>query len=217
MRTLRTTLAALGVAALMASPAWAQGRGFGGGFGGPGALLSNKSVQQELKLDDKQAEKANELAEQIRTKSREAFESTSGLEGQERREKITELMKPINEEANKSIATILKPEQVKRYHQISLQQRGAMAFSDPQIQGDLKLTDDQKEKIRGIEEDSRGQMREIFQSAQGDRQAAMEKMTALRKETMDKVLGVLNDDQKKTWKEKTGEPFQVKFEPRPQQ
>ena len=40
------------------------------------------------------------------------------------------------------------------------------------------------------------------------------KMTELRKETMDKVTGVLTADQKKAWKEMTGEPFQVQFQPR---
>ena len=82
MRSLKTTLTALGIAALLASPAWAQGRG--GMFGGPAGLLSNKSVQQELKLDEKQVDKAKELAESSGAKMREAFESASGLEGQER-------------------------------------------------------------------------------------------------------------------------------------
>ena len=67
MRTLSKTIVALGLVALMAGPALAQqgrggggGRGFGGG-GGIGMLLSNASVQQELKLDATQIEKAKEL------------------------------------------------------------------------------------------------------------------------------------------------------------
>jgi hypothetical protein len=40
----------------------------------------------------------------------------------------------------------------------------------------------------------------------------MTKMAALRKETMDKVTSVLTEDQKKTWKEMTGQPFEIKFE-----
>ena len=67
MRTLSKTIVALGLVALMAGPALAQqgrggggGRGFGGG--GIGMLLSNASVQQELKLDATQIEKAKEVA-----------------------------------------------------------------------------------------------------------------------------------------------------------
>jgi len=36
-----------------------------------------------------------------------------------------------------------------------------------------------------------------------------EKVTALRKETTEKIVAVLNDDQKKSWKELTGEPFEL--------
>ncbi len=215
MRTLKTTVAALGLAALLASPAWAQR---GGGFmGGPAALLSNKSVQQELKLDDKQVEEANKVSEDLRAKAREAFESAQGLEGAERQKKMQEVRKQQAEELNKTLSTLLKPEQRKRFDQISLQQMGAFAFGSHELQSELKLTDAQKDKIKEISDASREQMREIFQNAQGDRRAAREKMVTLRKETLDKVVAELNDDQKKTWKEKTGAPFEVRFEPRPNQ
>jgi hypothetical protein len=217
MRTLKSTLTALGLAALLVSPAWAQQRGGFRGFGGPGALLSNKSVQQEIKLDDKQVEEANKLAEDLRAKMREVGQSLQGVDRQERREKMQELMKPINDETNKALSTLLKPEQLKRYKQITLQQRGVQAFASPELQSELKLTDDQKEKIRAIQEENRTQAQEIRQNAQGDREAAREKSIALRKETLEKVLGVLNDDQKKAWKEQTGEPFEVKYERRGQQ
>ena len=52
-------------------------------------------------------------------------------------------------------------------------------------------------------------MREIQQSAGDDRQAAMQKIQALRKETNTKVMALMTDDQKKTWKEMTGEPFEI--------
>lgn len=219
MRTLRMTLTALGLAALLASPAWAQRGGGRGFFGGPGALLSNKSVQQELKLDDAQVEKANDLAAKTREKMTGLRDSSElqGLQGAERMQKMQELMKPINDETNKALAEILKPEQSKRYHQIALQQRGAQAFGTPDVQSDLKLTDDQKEKIKTVLDDSRTQGQEIRKNAGDDREGAREKSNALRKETLEKIMALLNDDQKKSWKEKTGEPFEVKFEPRPQQ
>ena len=41
-------------------------------------------------------------------------------------------------------------------------------------------------------------------------------MTELRKETLSKAVAKLNDEQQKTWKELLGEPFEVKYPPRPQ-
>jgi predicted transglutaminase-like cysteine proteinase len=210
MRILRSTIAALGIAALLASPAWAQR---GRGMFGPAGLLTNKSVQEELKLDDQQKEKAKELAEQTGAKMREAFEAAQSLEGQERREKMMELMKPINEELNKSITTLFKPEQNKRFQQISLQQRGIQAFSAPEVQTDLKLTDAQKEKIKSINEETGKKLQEIRNDNQGDFAAIMEKSGPVRKEALEKVVSELNDDQKKAWKEKLGAPFEIKYEP----
>lgn len=43
----------------------------------------------------------------------------------------------------------------------------------------------------------------------------MGKLQALRKEALEKVVASLTDDQKKSWKELTGEPFEIKFERRP--
>jgi hypothetical protein len=41
----------------------------------------------------------------------------------------------------------------------------------------------------------------------------MKRVAALRKETMETATAVLTDDQKKAWKDLTGEPFEVKREP----
>src|SRR5271165_7485494 len=128
MRTLSKTIVALGLVALMAGPALAQqgrgggGRGgFGGGGGGIGMLLSNASVQQELKLDATQIEKAKDLSTKLREKVTAA---TQGLEGQERFAKIREISKELNTEANTSAKEFLKPEQLHRLHQIYHQVQG---------------------------------------------------------------------------------------------
>ena len=125
MRTLSKTIVALGLVALMAGPALAQqGRGGGRGMGGGGIgmLLSNASVQQELKLDATQIEKAKELSTKLREKVTAA---TQGLEGQERFTKMREMSKELNTEANTAAKEFLKPEQLHRLHQINHQVQGA--------------------------------------------------------------------------------------------
>jgi len=186
--------------------------GRGGGFGGPGMLLQNKGVQKELKLSDEQIQKITDLTQKIRDKHKDDFAALEKLDQQERREKGMELFRSIGEETNKELASVLKPEQSKRLKQISIQQRGSQAFNEDDVQTTLKLTDDQKDKIKTLNEDAGKEMREIFQNAQGNFREAGEKVSALRKETMEKVLALLTDEQKKSWKEMTGEPFEVKFE-----
>ena len=206
----------VGLVAILAGPALAQqGRGgFGGGFGGPINLLGNPSVQKELKLDESQVTKAQELSTATREKMMGLRDQLSDLQGQERMTKQQELARPINQEAMKTASSFLKPEQVKRLHEISLQQRGAMAMNDPAVDKKLGVTDEQAAKVKSILADQQSEMQEIRQSAGDDRQAAMQKIQALQKETSVKVMALMTEDQKKTWKELTGEPFEVVQQPR---
>lgn len=189
-----------GVALMVVVPlVFAQGRqrpGMGMG-GGSLFLLTQKSVQDELKLTEDQVKKVTALEE----KQRESLKGLKDLSQEERKTKFEANAK----ENKKAVDEILKPEQTKRLKQISLQQNGARAYADPEVAEALKLTDDQKEKIKSIQEDSRKEMRDLFGG--GDREEARKKMETLRKATDEKVQGVLTADQKGKLKELMGEPF----------
>ena len=215
MRGCFKAMLAFGMVAALAGSAMAQGRG-GYGGGGPANLLGNPSVQKELKLDDSQISKASELATETREKMMSLRDQLSDLQGQERMTKQQELAKPINEAALKSASEFLKPEQIKRLTQIELQQRGAAALTDPMIAKKLAVTDEQTTKVKTMLADMQAEARDIQQNAGDDRQAAMQKVQALRKETNTKVMALMTEDQKKTWKELTGEPFEVTYQPRNQ-
>jgi hypothetical protein len=217
MRAMLRGVVGLGLVALLAGPAFAQGgRGFGMmGGGGVAMLIGNESVQKELKLDDTQVTKAKELADKNREKMTAAREELQNLDQEERRAKMTELQKEMNESSLKAIGEFFKPEQVARLKQISCQTRGAMAFSDPEIAKKLNITDAQKEEIKTISEESMAAMREIGQGFQDDREGTMKKMAEHRKETLGKIVAKLNDEQQKTWKEMIGAPFELKMEFRP--
>lgn len=209
---------ALGLCALLTTDAAAQGgRGFGMMRGANLAgLLGNEGVQKELKLDADQTVKANELAAKTREKMGEAFNSARELEGQERMNKMRELSQEINAGAKKEAAEFLKADQLSRLTQIDYQVRGASAFSDPEVQAKLKITDDQKSAIKEIGQESMEAMRSLFSNAGngGNREEMRTKMAELQKSTREKVEGKLTDDQKKAWKELLGAPFEVKFAPR---
>jgi hypothetical protein len=210
MNALRSTLAALCLSALLASPAFAQGRGFGMGMGTglPVRLLTVEKVQKELALDDSQIEKSKTLAADVQAKGRSNFEQLQGLEGEERIKKGQEIGKQMAEENKKALSAFLKPDQIKRLRQLGLQQRGGMAFNDPEVQKELKFTGAQTEKVKSSVQDMMSQMREIFQNAGDDRAAAREKMQTLNKEFTEKMKADLTDDQKKSYKELLGAPFE---------
>jgi uncharacterized protein YajQ (UPF0234 family) len=204
---------AFGLVAILAGPAMAQGRG-GWGGGGVTNLIGNPGVQKELKLDADQIEKATALATEVREKMTEVRSQLEGLEGEEMMTKRAQLSKPINDEATKKIKAMLKEGQYTRLTQIELQQRGAAALTDPEIAKKLSVTDEQAAKVKTMMADMQAEAREIQQSAGDDRQAAMQKVQALRTETNTKVMALMSDDQKKAWKEMTGEPFTVTYQRR---
>jgi hypothetical protein len=220
MRTLSKTIVALGLVALMAGPALAQqgrggggGRGFGGG--GIGMLLNNASVQQELKLEPAQIEKAKAVAEKAREKFTASRDSLQSLQGEERFKKLAELNKEANEEANKAAAAFLHKDQIHRLHQIHHQVQGAQAFTEEHVQNRLKLTDAQKSDIDSIVQSSNSGMRELMQNMQSDPEGTRAKLAEHRKETLAKVESKLTHDQKAEYKEMLGAPYEIKHEPRP--
>ena len=118
---------------------------------------------------------------------------------------------------DKAINSVLDEKQQKRLHQIVLQQQGIGALQQEDVQKALKLSDEQKEKIKDIQGDLQKEMQGLFQPGEKpDFQAMQKKMEGLRKEAMTNATKVLNDDQKKTFKDLTGEPLELKPEDFPQ-
>jgi hypothetical protein len=195
---------------LLANPAFSQQPQRGQRGGGPGSvasLLQNESVQKELNIDKEQADKVKEAVQQVQDKHKDEFAKLRDLSQEERRAEGQKLNRAVSEETLKAVDPILKPDQVKRLKQIELQQLGSQAFTRPEVQTALRLKDDQKEKIKTLTETAATEMRELRQA--GNPQGNRDKVAAIRKETTEKIQAVLTDDQKKTWKEMTGEPFQI--------
>jgi len=209
----------LTLVAFLAAPVLAQGQGQGqrrpgqGGFGGVGQLLNDKKFQEELKLSEEQITKAKEAAKTIGDKHKDDFAEIQQAPQEERMQKFMALGKTVNEETTKALADIFKPEQMKRFKQIQLQMSARSPFTnifaDADVQKSLKLTDEQKDKIKTISKDTQESIAELRKSAAGDFQALGRKMQEVRKDETEKIMAVLTDDQKKARKEMTGEPFEM--------
>jgi len=117
----------------------------------------------------------------------------------------------------KAVGAFLKPEQVTRLKQISIQVRGLQAFSDPEVAKKLNLTDTQKTDIQAINTEVRESTQGLISqdSSPEERAEGMKKMAEARKAGLTKVESKLNDEQQKTWKELLGAPFTIVYEPRP--
>ncbi len=195
-------------------PGGAGGGGFpgaGGGFGGFGGgstnlkslLLSNTALQEELKISEELKAKFTKFQEAQREEMTKMQGMSSDDESQIARLKMQ--IKMI--EDRMALMKDLSSEQSKRLSQIEHQQMGLRAFSTDKIVEALKLSDDQKDKIKTINEELNADTRQLF--TEGFGQDTQRKMQALRDEAMDKAVELLTANQRKQWKEMTGEKFDM--------
>jgi Spy/CpxP family protein refolding chaperone len=206
MRLSGKLLLVLAMIALASNEGLAQRQQFplmGGFGGGPLLLLNNKGVQEELKMTREQTEKLGGMQKEMIGKVQYIFSKLQGVKPEERREKLQEIFKEINAEAEKLAKEILKPEQMKRLKQIEMQQAGVRNFANEETVQALKLTDAQKDKIKRIVDDLEKGPQEAFKAAGRDPR----KMENLRKDAEDKVNAILNAEQKKAYRDLLGEPF----------
>jgi hypothetical protein len=218
MRSLSKVLLALGVAVLLADPAFAQGFRPGNPLKG---LIENKDLQKELGVTDDQVKKAVTVADDIFKKHEIDFKDVD-FRSPEGREKMMQVNKGITAETKKALADVFDAKQIKRFNQVALQSSmrfmGPAVYADADIQKDLKLTDEQKDKIKTINADLNKEREELFKDVgmdQEKRREAFQKMQGLNKEASDKITKVLTTEQKKTFEELKGEEFKFPERPRP--
>jgi hypothetical protein len=158
-------------------------------------LLTQRSVQKELKLSQDQTQQAMQLAGKRRRILHE--QPDEGLD--EWRAQLETLA-----DQEDVLIHHLGPEQQKRLEQIALQQAGAAAFSNPRVVTALHLTAEQREQIRAIQRrGSRGWPR-----PGGPRPEGGKRTDDHRNANLEQILGLLSAEQKQDWASLVGEPFQ---------
>lgn len=209
---------ALAISAVIAIPALAQPpRGGGRGMGGGGALglLVNKSVQEELKITDEQKTKITEFATKA-NEGRPRFDPNGDMD--EFRKSMQEFTKKQTEATEKFSKETLTEEQQKRLKQVQIQSagllpgfRGMGGPSEDTLKA-LKITEEQKTTFKEIGDQLGKDVQELLQGGGFQNPETQKKMQGLRKEASEKAMAALTEEQKKSWTELTGKPFEIKIE-----
>jgi hypothetical protein len=186
-------------------------------------LLEQPGVLDDLRASPEQRERvAEELRRQDKVRQ-ESFHEFIRLPPDERRRLFLEHAR-TNE---KEIALILGKGQLARLRQLALQAKGTAAFREPDVTSALKLTLEQRDRIRAIEEElffRKGDGRRPGLPAEPQRkddesaQRALEREQARRaaaRKALEGVLALLTREQAKRWRDLVGEPFVGELEYRP--
>lgn len=173
------------------------------GLGGPGPLPNSTAelvgageVQRELGFTEAQ----QKLVDQWLADAQDQFRASFGnfnfqelreLTDEDREKRFTEMRARAEEAVRKSdeqLAKILDAKQIERLNQLRLQREGLAAFGRPEVAKQLRLTDEQQEKIRELRTDP----------------SAFFGPPEQRQQVQDEVLATLTDDQRAKWKELIG-------------
>jgi serine/threonine protein kinase len=186
-------------------------------------LLNERAVLDDLRLSAEQRELIAELSRRLDEQRPEAIRGFSRLTTQERQQRFLDLAR-ANEAA---VGQILTEAQLRRLKQIGLQCQGPAAFLQEEVTTELKLTGEQKRRIRAIEAEMCSDMPEgpghgpghppdrgpgrgrpgpppDRGPGRGGPGKAHEQMLAAANE---EILALLTEEQAKRWQVMTGEPY----------
>ena len=195
-RSLRVSVLALGICLLAASVSEAQpGRG-GQGRGGFGTasksgLISNRQIQEELKI---------------------STEQVTEIQG-----KIAELRRKQQAEIDALVAKSLSSSQNKRLDEIIFQQQGAQGLAGDAIAKQLGLSSDQTKQIKAAFAARDEARTKLFASLRGggnggqrpDFNAMREKMQKITEDAEKEALAVLTSSQKSKLESLRGKKFEL--------
>jgi Spy/CpxP family protein refolding chaperone len=177
-----------------------RGQGFGRmmGAGMAGMLLQRPDVQRELNLTEQQKTQIRQMQEAMRA----AWQEMRNLPPQERRQKMEELRQKNDP------TRVLNESQKKRLREIELQAMGPIAFLQPEVADELKLTQEQRSRLQGIVMQQMQQLREQFQGGGFRQGQGAQNFQQIREQMEKQMLEVLTPAQREKWQQMQGKPFQ---------
>jgi hypothetical protein len=165
-------------------------------------LLCQPVVLDDLELAPQQRPRMKELTARMGKDWTDSFRDIGLVSPTERGRRTVARARANEAELN----TVLTAAQQNRLKQIGLQSEGPAAFRDPEVAARLRLTPDQRERIRVIEDDAAfGWMRALGRIQPGHGEAG-QPPDPKERTTEQRLLAVLTDEQARTWRALTGEP-----------
>jgi serine/threonine protein kinase len=173
-------------------------------------LLCQPGVLHDLHLDDRQRPKVKEFCARVGKEWMDSLGEVGRLSPAERGRRAVERARAYEAEVNR----LLTPAQQVRLRQIGLQAEGPGAFGEPEVVAELKLTAEQRDKIRTIEEeDFLDRMRRARAgAAPGD---SGKVVRGRGKSASERILALLTKEQVRRWRALMGEPLKEAITPFP--
>ena len=174
-------------------------------------VVFREAAQADLKLTDEQKEKVEEHLRERLPDIMQFFQSLDGVNGEEREKKLQAFRQNAHEKLTPVLKATLKEDQIKRLHQLELQQEGPFALfhGEPKIAKAMKITVEQRKKFMAVVQDLQKKVKPLIEEAQsgGNPEEIRPKVMKIRKDHEQQIEALLTDTQKEQWKEMLGKPL----------
>ena len=220
-----TKLAVVGLLAIAAIAAHAQGFGGGGqgrrgGFGRMGGnsnftLLAREDVQEDLALTSDQKSAYKDAQDNQQEKMKAQFEEMRNSGTRPDPTTMRETFAKMMKEADAEVAKILKPDQLKRLREISIQLDGNKAALKEDVQKDLAITDAQKAQLKKLQDSAQEANNSVMEKARNREIQWTEVQDIMKKNDKalnDEIAKVLTATQKTKLTDLGGKKFVEKEE-----
>jgi hypothetical protein len=180
-------------------------------YGGLGQTpwFGDKTVREQFKFSDDQYNALNKAHGDAWTTYNTGVGRLEGtLTDAQRAQKMQELRASYHRSVDGSVDRVITdPQQRRRYNQLYLQYQGYTAFNDPTIQQQLKLTDDQRQKLAQYGQEWNQQMATYHEAYETDPIGTTKRYNEAVQKNGQRFNSVLNQQQQQTWRQMTGAPY----------
>lgn len=171
--------------------------------------FSNPTIRQQLQLNDDQFNQLNKGYTQSWSRYNQGLTGLDKtLADEQRIQRNQDLTGAFYKDFSKSTDGVFTDKTARqRYNQLDLQYRGYGAFSDPAIQQQLNLTDEQRQKFNKYHNEWNHQMHAWQRDFANDRDGVTSKFSDARKEWQNRINSTLTPEQRTMWNDMRGKPF----------
>jgi hypothetical protein len=176
-------------------------------FNFPTPLFQQPNVGQTLNLNRDQMGRLTDMTQRLQTRFQDDFNRASGATGRDRDTNLQTLQGRFNTEWMRGARGVFNEQQMTRFQQLQLQSQGPAALMNSDVATRLNLSDEQRTRLRDLDTQFQRQMRDFTGPDAARRQDFRTRWETFQRESNSRLNSLLDENQRRTWREMTGERF----------
>jgi Spy/CpxP family protein refolding chaperone len=176
----------------------------------PTPWFDDPALRTELKLTPEQWKQLDIAYREFYTHFKTAISQLGELTPAQRAERISQLAAVFNTDLTAFVKEKLAPAQAQRFHQLYYQYRGYDALNDPLLLPKLDLKEAQRVRLRKLIQDYDRQLLAVYAVLDTDAEMATRKYMELRRDINKRIDELLDQEQRRAWREITGSPYEFR-------